>query len=188
MDQDPIAQAAEALSAVGKAGELADQMAAQVAATGAIDPQTYAEAQQAGNAMGNVLVNETPVVAAPVVEAGTADMGESQTSSQAPASPQLSSSAPQSSVSASEQSAAASGSPAIVQDSGEVPNVAPAADAGDQDPVGAAPAAGGDELPRESHLMLLEHKLAAMHAKFKTGERIVIDEFEQILGHIRAVL
>lgn len=43
-------------------------------------------------------------------------------------------------------------------------------------------------LPRESHLMLLEHKLAAMHAKFKTGERIVIDEFEQILGHIRAVL
>jgi hypothetical protein len=44
------------------------------------------------------------------------------------------------------------------------------------------------ELPRESHLMLLEHKLAAMHAKFKTGERIVIDEFEQILAHIRAVL
>jgi hypothetical protein len=36
--------------------------------------------------------------------------------------------------------------------------------------------------------MLLEHKLAAMHAKFKTGERIVIDEFEQILGHIKAVL
>jgi len=43
-------------------------------------------------------------------------------------------------------------------------------------------------LPRESHLMLLEHKLAAMHAKFKTGERIMIDEFEQILGHIMAVL
>jgi hypothetical protein len=69
----------------------------------------------------------------------------------------------------------------------EAPNVAPAVDAGAQE-AGAAPAAGGDELPRESHLMLLEHKLAAMHAKFKTGERIVIDEFEQILGHIRAVL
>lgn len=44
------------------------------------------------------------------------------------------------------------------------------------------------DLPRESHLLLLEHKLVAMHAKFMTGERIVIDEFEQILGHIRAVL
>lgn len=70
------------------------------------------------------------------------------------------------------------------------PNVVPAADAGA--PVaGAAPVGGGDvaaELPRESHLMLLEHKLAAMHAKFKTGERVAIDEFEQILGHIRAVL
>lgn len=46
----------------------------------------------------------------------------------------------------------------------------------------------GADLPRESHLLLLEHKLAAMHAKFMTGERIVIDEFEQILGHIKAVL
>jgi hypothetical protein len=45
-----------------------------------------------------------------------------------------------------------------------------------------------EAMPRESHLMLLEHKLTAMHAKFKTGERIVIDEFESILGHIRAVL
>jgi hypothetical protein len=50
------------------------------------------------------------------------------------------------------------------------------------------PQGTGEELPRESHLLLLEHKLAAMHAKFKTGERIVIDEFEQILGHIKAVL
>lgn len=65
-------------------------------------------------------------------------------------------------------------------------NSAPTVDA----PVIDAPAVeeAPAELPRESHLMLLEHKLAAMHAKFKTGERILIDEFEQILGHIRAVL
>jgi hypothetical protein len=51
-----------------------------------------------------------------------------------------------------------------------------------------ASAETAEPMPRESHLLLLEHKLAAMHAKFKNGERIVIDEFEQILGHIKAVL
>jgi hypothetical protein len=56
------------------------------------------------------------------------------------------------------------------------------------DSASAAAVGESAELPRESHLLLLEHKLAAMHAKFKTGERIVIDEFEQILGHIKAVL
>lgn len=56
------------------------------------------------------------------------------------------------------------------------------------DMVATAAAATVSDLPRESHLMLLEHKLAMMHAKFMTGERIVIDEFEQILGHIKAVL
>lgn len=44
------------------------------------------------------------------------------------------------------------------------------------------------ELPRESHLMLLEHKLAGMRAKLVNAERVTLDEFEQILGHIRAVL
>jgi hypothetical protein len=52
----------------------------------------------------------------------------------------------------------------------------------------AALAVAPPPMPRESHLMLLEHKLAAMYAKLKTGERVVIDEFEQILGHIKAVL
>lgn len=103
----------------------------------------------------------------------------------------------------------------------ESPNVAPAVDAGGQDPVGAAPAAGGDlpnvgaasaapqsgpqadtaqpiaatasdtsadELPRESHLMLLEHKLGIVRAKLVNAERVSLDEFEAIVGHIRAVL
>jgi hypothetical protein len=121
-----------------------------------------AEALSAAPVTGNVLVNETPVVAAPVVEAGTADMGESQTSSQAPASPQPSSSEPQSLVSASEQSAAASGSLATAQDSGE--------------------------LPRESHLMLLEAKFANALAKLRNAERVSVDELEAIYVHIKAVI
>jgi hypothetical protein len=108
-----------------------------------------AEALSAAPVTGNVLVNETPVVAAPVVEAGTATVGEQSAS----ATPTVSTTVENSSSDASQPSTQAE-----------------------------------TELPRESHLMLLEHKLAAMHAKFKTGERIVIDEFEQILGHIRAVL
>lgn len=69
-------------------------------------------------------------------------------------------------------------------------NAAPVVDA----PVIDAPAAVepvaevAEPLPRESHLMLLEHKLAAMRAKLVNAERVTLDEFEQILGHIRAVL
>lgn len=69
----------------------------------------------------------------------------------------------------------------------EAPNVVPAADAGAPE-AGAAPVAGGDELPRESHLMLLEHKLGIVRAKLINAERVSLDEFEGILVHIRAVL
>lgn len=69
----------------------------------------------------------------------------------------------------------------------ESPNVAPAVDAGAQE-AGAAPAGGGDELPRESHLMLLEAKLGMFRAKLANAERVSLDEFEAIVGHMRAVL
>ncbi|MFM0020899.1 hypothetical protein [Paraburkholderia azotifigens] len=69
----------------------------------------------------------------------------------------------------------------------EAPNVAPAADAGAQE-AGVAPTAGGDELPRESHLMLLEAKLGMFRAKLVNAERVSLDEFEAIVGHIKAVL
>lgn len=52
---------------------------------------------------------------------------------------------------------------------------------------GDAVAAGGD-LPRESHLMLLKAKLAALEAKIGTGALIVKAEFAEILAHIEAVL
>lgn len=93
---------------------------------------------------GNVLLNAGPVVEAPVVEVGSAEMGESSPSSVATA-------------------------PAVM--SSPTPSVDASAD-----------------LPRESHLMLLEHKLAGMRAKLVNAERVTLDEFEQILGHIRAVL
>ena len=45
-----------------------------------------------------------------------------------------------------------------------------------------------DELPRESHLMLLEAKIAAFRAKLDNAERVALDEFEAIVGHVKAVL
>jgi hypothetical protein len=134
MMSDPIAQAAEALSAAPSSTEpLVVQAVAEQPAPAVIAPAIVF-------ATGNVLVNETPVVDAPVIETKQYADGSTAT------------------------------------------GVAPLPDLSPAEQDATAP------LPRESHLMLLEHKLAAMHAKFKTGERIVIDEFEQILGHIKAVL
>lgn len=87
----------------------------------------------------NMLVNETPVVAAPVVEAGTAAAGESLQSS------------PASTMSTTEPSSA-------------------------------------EPLPRESHLMLLEAKIAGFRAKLANAERVALDEFEAIVAHVKAVL
>lgn len=131
---DPIAQAAEALSAAPSSTEpLVVQAIAEQPAPAVIEPAIVP-------VTGNVLVNAAPTVDAPVIETKQYADGSTATGI-----------APLPDLSPAEQDATAL-------------------------------------LPRESHLMLLEHKLAAMHAKFKTGERIVIDEFEQILGHIRAVL
>jgi hypothetical protein len=65
-------------------------------------------------------------------------------------------------------------------------NAAPVVDA----PALDAPAVEleADELPRESHLMLLEAKIAAFRAKLANAERVALDEFEAIVGHIKAVL
>ncbi len=69
----------------------------------------------------------------------------------------------------------------------EAPNVAPAADAGAPE-AGAAPVDGGDELPRESHLLLLEAKLGMFRAKLANAERVSLDEFESIVRNMRAVI
>jgi hypothetical protein len=44
------------------------------------------------------------------------------------------------------------------------------------------------ELSRESHLMLLEAKIAAFRMKLANAERVALVEFEAIVGHIKAVL
>lgn len=53
--------------------------------------------------------------------------------------------------------------------------------------VEAAPAAV-EPLPRESHLMLLEAKVAGFRAKLANAERVSLAEFEAIVGHVKAVL
>jgi hypothetical protein len=100
---------------------------------------------------GNVLVNETPVVAAPVVEAGTATAGEI-VAAPVEAAP----------VDTSATTSAAAVESVATQDA--------------------------DELPRESHLMLLEAKIAGFRAKLANAERVALDEFEAIVAHVRAVL
>jgi hypothetical protein len=138
MMSDPIAQAAEALSAAPSSTEpLVVQAVAEQPVPAVIAPAIVP-------VTGNVLVNAAPVV------------GEQ-------------------------------GNVQVAVQSGTAVNSAIAEPVASQ-PSSASQSVAATELPRESHLMLLEHKLAAMHAKFKTGERIVVDEFEQILGHIRAVL
>jgi hypothetical protein len=97
-----------------------------------LESAPIATAEVAAPVTGNVLVNETLAVSAPVVEAGTADMGKSQPSTLTlPAS---------------------------------------------------------SDLPRESHLMLLEAKIAGFRAKLANAERVALDEFEAIVGHVKAVL
>lgn len=44
------------------------------------------------------------------------------------------------------------------------------------------------EIPRESHLMMLEAKIAGFRAKLANAERVALDEFEAIIAHVRAVL
>ncbi|MDR7006082.1 hypothetical protein [Paraburkholderia strydomiana] len=114
---DPIAQAAEALSA----------------APSSTDPVT-----------GNVLVNETPTMAAPEI----APVGE----------PVISPSEPAPAVEAATSTAAS--------------------DAPQQE----------TELPRETHLMMLEAKIAGFRAKLVNAERVALDEFEAIVAHVKAVL
>jgi hypothetical protein len=45
-----------------------------------------------------------------------------------------------------------------------------------------------EELPRESHLMLMESKFAAILAKLRNQERVAVDEMEAVYAHVKAVL
>lgn len=135
---DPIAEAAASMGAAPSSTEpVVVQAAVEQPVSGVIEPAI-------APVTGNVLVNETPAVSAPVLEVGTAAPGESS------------------------NTGAASAEPAA-------PTPTPMVDA-------------AAELPRESHLMLLEHKLGIVRAKLVNAERVSLDEFEGILVHIRAVL
>jgi hypothetical protein len=51
-----------------------------------------------------------------------------------------------------------------------------------------ATGAEASDLPRASHLMLLEAKISGFRAKLANAERVALDEFEAIVGHVKAVL
>jgi hypothetical protein len=153
-------------------------------------PEQRAAALAAMNAPGNAPV----VAAASVTEAATAEVPNVVAGGAEPASSGSDATAQTVSETVGELPNAAATPPAGAATSAATGNVLLNASPVVDTPVIEAPAAAEPmprvtaPLPRESHLMLLEHKLAAMHAKFKTGERVALDEFEQILGHIRAVL
>jgi hypothetical protein len=67
-------------------------------------------------------------------------------------------------------------------------NAAPVVDAPVIDAPAAEPVAEVAELPRESHLMLLEAKFANALAKLRNAERVSVDELEAIYVHIKAVI
>lgn len=123
------------------------------------DPIAEAAASLSGAApSGNVLVNETQVVNAAALEVGTAALGE--------------------------QSAGIAMAEQPSTSSGQSVTIAEASSLVESD----LPIAAADALPRESHLMLLEHKLGIVRAKLVNAERVSLEEFEGLLVHIRAVL
>lgn len=160
------------------------------------DPVAEAAAQLAAApgepVTGNVLVNETPVVAAPVVEAGSASLGEESAS----ATPSVSTIVENSSSDASQASTQATDGNVLVNAAPlvDAPNVESTSGVGET--TGASvvvPSASSAEpevapLPRESHLMLLEAKIAGFRAKLANAERVALDEFEAIIAHVKAVL
>jgi hypothetical protein len=140
MMSDPIAQAAEALSAAPSSTEPL-QVAPEVAPVGersSLPSSGEAGSGDAGNAdaptspagaatpaiTGNVLLNATPVVDAPVLSDAAIEQPEPE----------------------------------------------------------------AEPIPRESHLMMLEAKIAGFRAKLANAERVALDEFEAIIAHVKAVL
>jgi alpha-D-ribose 1-methylphosphonate 5-triphosphate synthase subunit PhnH len=176
MMSDPIAQAAANLDAAPSSTELLVEPANDGAQNDAAALQAKVNAAQANgetvtfatapavNAAVNagfaalalnMLVNETPVVDAPVLEAGTAAPGEHGDAPVAEAT---------TAASLSQEVTNASIAPTeTIQNASE-------------------------ELPRESHLMLLEAKIAGFRAKLANAERVALDEFEAIVAHVRSVI
>jgi hypothetical protein len=116
-------------------------------------------------ATGNVLLNASPTVDVPVLEAGGAEMGELDAKASA-GSPVNVANAAQTAAAALAGTAEASASTAPI----------------------ATTLKTSDPLPRESHLMLLEAKISAFRTKLANAERVALVEFEAIVGHIKAVL
>jgi hypothetical protein len=116
-------------------------------------------------ATGNVLLNASPTVDVPVLEAGGAEMGELDAKASA-GSPVNVANAAQTAAAALAGTAEASASTAPI----------------------ATTLKTSDPLPRESHLMLLEAKISAVRTKLANAERVALVEFEAIVGHIKAVL
>lgn len=115
----------------------------------------------------------------PIAEAA-AQMSDAAPSSSEPVAPQAAAELP------NDASTPPAGAATPASTGNVLVNAAPLVDA----PAIDAPAVEPDaaELPRESHLMLLEAKIAAFRAKLANAERVALDEFEAIVGHVRAVL
>lgn len=213
---DPIVEAKVGLvgAAVAKVDALFDQMFDQVNSSGSIDPALYAQAEQAGQGLANLSqgsdtaqevgtaapgeqsASATPSVST-IVENSSSDASQASTELSYPVVADLPNAAatPPDGVAtpASTGNVLLNGAPVV--DSGNVlaGQAASSADLPSQATASVSPSnsvdtASAEPMPRESHLMLLEHKLAGMRAKLVNAERLTLDEFEQILAHIRAVL
>jgi hypothetical protein len=133
---DPIAQAAEALSAAPSSTEPVQApevapMGESLAATASLPEMSSATSAQTSQdestvpaVTGNVLLNAAPVVDAPVLSDAAIEQPEPE----------------------------------------------------------------AEPIPRESHLMMLEAKIAGFRAKLANAERVALDEFEAIIAHVKAVL
>jgi hypothetical protein len=174
---DPIAEAAANLSDAEAAAELAAQQN-----NVAIDPQTASI--PAPGVLSTILQGGTNI---DPQEAGTAAAGESPQSS--PASTTSTTLVPSSAELPNADAGTSPAGAATPASTGNVlVNAAPAVDAPVIDAPAAEPVAEVAELPRESHLMLLEAKFANALAKLRNAERVSVDELEAIYVHIKAVI
>jgi hypothetical protein len=158
---DPIAEAAASLSDAAPSSTEPQQPAPEVAPAG--EPSSSPSSGEAGSG-----------------EVGNADAGTSPAGAATPASTGnvLVNAAPVVDAPVLEAGTAATGEPSNTG----ADSVAPV----DSSPTPTVDAAA--ELPRESHLMLLEAKFANALAKLRNAERVSVDELEAIYVHIKAVI
>jgi hypothetical protein len=164
---DPIAEAAASLSDAAPSSTEPQQPAPEVAPAG--EPSSSPSSGEAGSG-----------------EAGNADAGTSPAGAAMPASTGnvLVNAAPVVDGPNVDTGTPGSAVPEISSSAPLISSDANAVNSGSQ----ATGAEAGDELPRESHLMLIEAKFANALAKLHNAERVSVDELEAIYVHIKAVI